>query len=267
MTSFKELDVNGMFSLKDEADKIVDFNIGTTSEKPVDGEREGIRGNLLAVVTESGKCYGRGSDLFDSLKYNNRAGSADDCFEIKMTDGKVNYLAKKVFLNQKQTLIWLSAEDTNTGKWTTIGAGDTDAFHGINYRGNDLGKQKPLKKLNTIEKIENCFFTKIVSTKYCVFAIDSEKNLWLWGYPQEGESEDLFDKKANKTEGGLEKPSRVKWFRDKGLDVIDVATSLRSGIVRTRAEDGTEAFYGIPYIAMHDEDDDEEGNKGMHEET
>ena len=76
-----------------------------------------------------------------------------------------------------------------------------------------------------------------------------------------------IDKKAQNHEGGLEKPSRVKWFRDKGLDVIDVAASLRSGIVRTRAADGTEAFYGLPYIATHDEDDDEDNHKGLFEET
>ena len=77
--------------------------------------------------------------------------------------------------------------------------------------------------MGTIEKIDNCFFTKIVSTKYMVLAIDSEKNLWLWGFPNdsEGESESMFDKIPSKIEGS-DKPSRVKWFRQKGLDVIDV---------------------------------------------
>ena len=39
MSSFKELDINGMFNLKAEDDKIVDFSIGSTSEKPMEGER------------------------------------------------------------------------------------------------------------------------------------------------------------------------------------------------------------------------------------
>ena len=259
-----------MFNQKADDDKIVDFSIGSTSEKPMEGDRADKRGNLLAIVTESGRCYARGAELYESLKYNNRTPGENGCFEIKMTDGRQNFLAKKVFLNNKQTLVWISAEDTSNHKWTTLGAGDQDAFHGINYKGNaELGKQKPLKKLNTIEKIDNCFFTKIVTTKYLVFAIDSEKNLWLWGYPHDSDDEEksMFDKKAQNHEGGLEKPSRVKWFRDKGLDVIDVAASLRSGIVRTRAADGTEAFYGLPYIATHDEDDDEDNHKGLFEET
>ena len=85
----------------------------------------------------------------------------------------------------------------------------------------------------TIDKIDNCFFTKIISSKYVVFAIDSEKNLWLWGYPADNKDETMFDKKS--IEGGVDKPCRVKWFREKGSDVIDVQAGLRSGIVRARS--------------------------------
>ena len=74
--------------------------------------------------------------------------------------------------------------------------------------------------MSTIEKIDNCFFTKVISTKYLVLAIDNQKNLWLWGYPADGEEETMFDKKS--LEGGVDKPCRVGWFREKGLDVIDV---------------------------------------------
>ena len=39
LNSFKELDVDGMFNLKGENDKIVDFSIGSTSGKPSVGDR------------------------------------------------------------------------------------------------------------------------------------------------------------------------------------------------------------------------------------
>ena len=138
ITSFKEMDVNGMFSLKDENDKIVDFSIGTTSEQfevTVDDQKVQKRQLLIAVVTESGKCYARGAELYETLKYNSRHGEAKDCFEVKIIEGKNNWLARKVFLCQKQTLMIISVEDKTNGKWTNVGFGATDAFHGVSYKG------------------------------------------------------------------------------------------------------------------------------------
>ena len=69
----------------------------------------------------------------------------------------------------------------------------------------------------------------------------------------------LFDK-APIHQGGdaTSLPHRVKWFKEKGLDVIDIAGGKGAVIVKTRAANGTEAYYGLPYKAERDEEEEDD---------
>ena len=112
---------------------------------------------------------------------------------------------------------------------------------------------KPVEIFSTRDE----YFVKIITTEIIIYGIDSNHNLWMWGWPPE--SDDFYDKKGR----GYEYPCRVKFFVEKQLKVLDIETGLRTSIIKVCDRDNEEnvSFYGIPHRTRYtDEEDDEEGD-------
>lgn len=83
-------------------------------------------------------------------------------------------------------------------------------------------------------------FEKIVGSNDKYYAIDAKKDLWFWGDEfVEGLLENTEDLDA-------EKPHKVSWFREQGLNVVDVQASQKAVIVKTTDDSGEVSFFGIP---------------------
>ena len=112
---------------------------------------------------------------------------------------------------------------------TTFGIGnsDFDYISGVKDQARSSPNQ-PIKQLSNLHGRGDCF-TQIVTTKYIAFGIDSNEDLWTWGYPSNEKDNDLLYDFQN---GSTERPCRFRFFRDKNLRILELAAGYRAAIVK-----------------------------------
>ena len=116
---------------------------------------------------------------------------------------------------------------------------------------------------------EGVYATKIVECNNNVrYLIDSNKDLWVWGYiPEKPEwySDYCQEDDEDDGKGGIdwEKPCLFKWFKDKNLKALDVCGDSYGALLKFKDTDtDKEYFYSLPLTTSIKEDDHQMDDDG-----
>ena len=87
--------------------------------------------------------------------------------------------------------------------------------------------------------------TKITSQGIITHGISNDNNLWVWGDSVYADTDTEIMNTLYEGEVTEGKPMRMKWFKEKSLQVLDVSSSLSKAIVKTKDKDGNIIFYAL----------------------
>jgi len=86
---------------------------------------------------------------------------------------------------------------------------------------------------------DKVYFPTIVTQGSTAFAIDEDKNLWMWGSCYSTDAEWVEDYKDCNT------PVKCVWFTKRNLKVEDIRAGFGSAVVKTVNESGKIEFYSV----------------------
>jgi alpha-tubulin suppressor-like RCC1 family protein len=182
------------------------------------------------AITEKGKMFGAGYLMHRRIRQalaGEQNRDEDKPFEIKLPEG---YKPLSAICSDRQYVVLIHAE--KDGQKVNLGGGSQSDLRGV---GPDVadGCIKPLKLP------EKVYFPTIVTQGNSVFAIDEDKNLWMWGKNFSTAAEWIENYKDEST------PAKIIWFSKKNLKVEDIRAGFNSAIVKTVNESGKIEFYSV----------------------
>ena len=79
-----------------------------------------------------------------------------------------------------------------------------------------------------------------------MFAIDNNDDLWLWGMPPNDVIGELYELGS---ESFADKPTRIKYFRERDFKILDIEAGFRSLVVKCqqRNQEDDVRLYGFPF--------------------
>ena len=129
--------------------------------------------HFTIAITEKGKMFGTGYMMHRRMRQCLAPGEEnrdeDRPYELKLPEG---YKPLSVVCSDRQYVCFIHAE--KDGQKVNLGGGSQSDLRGV---GDDVaeGVLKPLKLPDKV------YFPTIVTQGNAAFAIDEDKNLWMWG--------------------------------------------------------------------------------------
>ena len=78
--------------------------------------------------------------------------------------------------------------------------------------------------------------------------LDSDNSLWLWNSIPYPDRPALYDENLNNWDESESRPSKVCWFENKGLRVLDVKAGKRALIIKCEnIETSVQQLYAMPF--------------------
>lgn len=221
------LKIPDRFFRNDEDDKLVDV-VGGKSH--------------TVVMTEKGRVFATGYTFYREFSgcRSNTENYEDTPYELKLPEG---YTGKAIF-GSTHNIVWVNATNAD-GKMQTLGNGTN---------------RKELGAINSDDHVfrplllpDGIYFTKISSKGQTTHAIDNECNLWVFGdkfYAKDSrEDRDvLYEEQPEVRDADsdyTDVPKLVKWFKLKGIKILDVDSGDTKAIVKAQDKDGNIVFYAL----------------------
>lgn len=87
--------------------------------------------------------------------------------------------------------------------------------------------------------------TKITNQGDTVHGIDNQQRLWIWGNRYAWDSEEDRNILYEGPMGRNSKPTLVKWFSEREMKVLDVASGYFAALVKVQDKDERIIMYGM----------------------
>ena len=198
--------------------------------------------HFVAVLSSNGKVYAGSHRFYHYFREcrSNRENSEGYPFQLKMPEGQ---LAKKMWAHEKYNTMWVNCVDSS-GRTKTFAGGqerqlgtDTDS-HGHSFA--------------PLAVPDGTYMIQITAHYDSTFAIDNKNNLWLWGSNRYFNDYWSDEDRGAVFEGSIgrnSKPVMCKWFRDKGIKILEIASGHRFVVCKAQGRDRRLAFYVLAFNA------------------